>query len=63
MGDFAQNLIMKGKAEGIAEGAAHMLFSLAHDKIIPISVAAERSGMTVDDFVKKMQEAGFSVPE
>ena len=41
----------------------HMLFSLAHDKIIPISVAAERSGMTVDDFVKKMQEAGFSVPE
>ena len=55
------NGIAKGKAEGIAEGIAigradsnfELLLSLVKEHYITVEVAAEKAGMTVEEFKKK----------
>ena len=46
----------EGKAEGKAEGRLDMLVSLVHDGTISEQKAAEKAGMTVDEFRKQMSQ-------
>jgi len=48
--------IAEGRAEGRAEGGLLMLIELVNDGTISIKTAAEKAGMTENDFVKAMEE-------
>ena len=54
---------MRNKAwfDGKAEGKAEVLFALVEDGILSLSHAAERLGLTENQFAEKMKQAGFSV--
>ena len=44
-------------------GKAEMLYTLVQDGDLPIEKAAPRLNLTIEEFEKKMTEAGFMVPE
>ena len=56
--------IKEGRKEGIKEGRKEgileILFTLVKDKILTISDAAQRAGMTADEFEKAAKENGIS---
>ena len=55
--------LAEGLAEGIAKGHIEALFSLVQDGDLTIEKAAGKINLSVPDFEKKMNEAGFKIPE
>ena len=47
----------EGRAEGRAEGRLSILYDLVNDKVISITEAAHRAGMTEEDFLKRMEKS------
>ncbi len=50
----------EGIKEGRKEGILEILFTMVKDKILTISDAAQRAGMTADEFEKAAKENGIS---
>ena len=49
-----QEGIEQGRAEGEVKGILNALIGLVKDGLLPISVASERAGMTIEDFEKEL---------
>ena len=49
----------EGRKEGRREGILEILFSMVKDKILTTSEAAQRAGMTVDEFEKAIKNVGI----
>ena len=49
--------IKAARKEGIAEGRVENLISLVREKLISIDIAAEKSGLSVEEFMRKMNPA------
>ena len=47
----------RGRAEGHAEGLVAGMISLVRENLISIEVAAEKSGLSVEEFTQKMNPA------
>ncbi|OON85317.1 hypothetical protein BXO88_13115 [Oribacterium sp. C9] len=47
---------LKGLEKGRLEGTKSLLFSLVKDKLLDISIAAERAGESEEDFTKELEE-------
>lgn len=52
-----------GIEKGIEKGANKMLFTLVTKGKLDIDTAAEEAGVSVSEFEKLMNEAGYKVPE
>ena len=52
-----------GKAEGIAIGTARGYYSMVSKGRITARDAAEDLGLSVDEFLRNMSDAGYKVPE
>ena len=50
----------EGLKEGRKEGILEILFTMVKDKILTISDAAQRAGMTADQFEKAAKDNGIS---
>ena len=50
----------EGIKEGRKEGILEILFTMVKDKILTISDAAQRAGMTADEFEKAAKDNGIS---
>ena len=55
--------LAEGLAEGIAKGHIEALFSLVQDGDLAIEKAADKINLSIPEFKKKMNEAGFKIPE
>ena len=47
----------EGVAEGRAEGFIEGMISLVRDNLISVDIAAEKSGLSVEEFMQKMDSA------
>lgn len=48
--------LRQGREEGRLEGTKSLLFSLVKDKLLDISIAAERAGESEEAFAKELEE-------
>ena len=46
-----------GEAIGEARGRVESLISLVRENLIPVEIAAEKSGLSVEEFMQKMNPA------
>ena len=49
--------IKAARKEGIAEGRVENLISLVRENLISIDIAVEKSGLSVEEFMQKMDSA------
>ena len=52
----SKEMWIKGRKEGIKEGAINILLTLVKDRIISIEEAAKRANISVDKFEKYLNE-------
>ena len=48
---------VEGRVEGRAEGFIEGMISLVRDNLISVDIAAEKSGLSVEEFMQKMDSA------
>ena len=63
MCEVADRLWNGGKAEGVIEGKAEAYYSLVQDGDISVEKAAEKLEISVEEFEKRMEKAGYKIPE
>lgn len=53
MCNLSDELIEKGREEGLIEGREQTLFSLVKDGVLTLSIAAQQAGMELSEFEQK----------
>lgn len=54
---------LKGRKEGRKEGRMEEIFSSVQEYDYSIDRGAEKAGLTRDEFIEKMKQAGYEIPE
>ena len=58
-----QDQYLSGQMEGIEQGRLKEICSCVKDGVYSIEVGASRAGMSVAEFEKSMEAAGYKIPE
>lgn len=61
--EYAKEYGEEQKEEGILQGKNNMLYSLVSKGRLKIDVAAEEANVSLGEFEKSMEEAGYKIPE
>ena len=61
--EYAREYGEEQKEEGILQGKNNMLYSLVSKGRLKIDVAAEEANVSLGEFEKSMEEAGYKIPE
>ncbi len=61
--EYAKEYGEEQKEEGILQGKNNMLYSLVSKGKLKIDVAAEEANVSLGEFEKSMEEAGYKIPE
>lgn len=63
MCDVLDKVEEKGRLKGRKEGRMEEIFSSVQECDYSIDRGAEKAGLTRDEFIKKMKQAGYEIPE
>lgn len=56
MCNLSDHIEERGMERGMEQGMLQTLFSLIEDNILPLDIAAQKAGFTIEDFKKQYQE-------
>ena len=57
----AEEAMQKGIEKGIEQGRIHALIELVNDRVLTIEKAAEKAGMSVEEFRNVMKNANTQI--